>query len=60
MLELKNISPKNYLGNSQGLNQIEDKIILNNNNKESIQITKIQEEGKKILNVKEYLKGNKL
>ena len=43
-----------------GLNQIEDKIILNNNNNETIQITKIQEEGKKILNVKEYLKGNKL
>ena len=43
-----------------GLNQIEDKIILNNNDRESIQITKIQEEGKKILNVKEYLKGNKL
>ncbi len=43
-----------------GLNQIEDKIILNNNNRESVQITKIQEEGKKILDVKEYLKGNKL
>ena len=57
IIDAKNIN--NYVAEI-GLNQIEDKIILNNNNKESIQITKIQEEGKKILNVKEYLKGNKL
>ena len=57
IIDAKNIN--NYIAEI-GLNQIEDKIILNNNNKESIQITKIQEEGKKILNVKEYLKGNKL
>tara|TARA_B100000287_G_scaffold433410_1_gene495053 strand:- start:423 stop:1334 length:912 start_codon:yes stop_codon:yes gene_type:complete len=57
IIDAKNIN--NYVAEI-GLNQIEDKIILNNNNKETIQITKIQEEGKKILNVKEYLKGNKL
>ena len=57
IIDAKNIN--NYVAEI-GLNQIEDKIILNNNNKESIQITKIQEEGKKILNVKEYLKGNNL
>ena len=57
IIDAKNIN--NYVAEI-GLNQIEDKIILNNNNKESIQITKIQEEGKIILNVKEYLKGNKL
>ena len=43
-----------------GLSQTGNIIILNNNNRESIQITKIQEEGKKILNAKDYLRGNKL
>ena len=57
IIDAKNTN--NYIAEI-GLNQIEDKIILNNNDRESIQITKIQEEGKKILNVKEYLKGNKL
>jgi len=57
IIDAKNID--NY-ESEIGLNQIENKIILNNNHRESIQITKIQQEGKKILNFKEYLKGNKL
>ena len=53
-------SSKNIKGEKRKIFHFKNKLILNNNFKESIEITKIQVEGKKKMLTKDFIKGNTL
>ena len=53
-------SSKNIKGEKGKIFQFKNRLILNNNFEESIEITEIQVEGKKKMLTKDFIKGNTL